>query len=105
MIDTMEAELAWCPPTLIPSALGRMLLAWWIIQCESHSRRCSMVLRCSGCVLMRVSSLGSLSRRARQGALQIVQDVGHVFKADGEADQPVADAVFGALFGRVGGMR
>ena len=45
MIETIEAEEAWCPPTLIPSALGRMWLALWIIQCDSHSRRCSMVFR------------------------------------------------------------
>jgi hypothetical protein len=48
MIDTIEAEEAWCPPTLIPSGLGRMWLAWWIIQCDSHSSRCSMVLAFAG---------------------------------------------------------
>jgi hypothetical protein len=26
MIDTIEADEAWCPPTLIPSTLGRMIV-------------------------------------------------------------------------------
>ena len=37
MIATIEADDAWCPPTFTPSTLGRMWLAWWIIQLESHS--------------------------------------------------------------------
>ena len=40
MIKTIDADDAWCPPTLMPSTLGRRSLALWIIQCESHSTRC-----------------------------------------------------------------
>src|SRR6056297_503259 len=43
MIDTIEAEDAWCPPTLIASTFSLRWLALWIIQCDSHKRRCSTV--------------------------------------------------------------
>src|SRR6056297_4290691 len=46
MIETIEAEEAWWPPTLIPSFFGRRWLALWIIQCDSHSSRRSIVFRC-----------------------------------------------------------
>src|SRR5215218_1272858 len=44
MMETTEAEEAWCPPTLRPSRFGRMLLAWWIIHADSQSS-----LRSSAC--------------------------------------------------------
>ncbi len=37
MIEMHEAQLAWWPPTFSPSRFGRMWLALWIIQDESHS--------------------------------------------------------------------
>ena len=37
MIAATEAQDAWCPPTFSPSRLGRMWLAWWIAQADSHS--------------------------------------------------------------------
>ena len=52
MIETIEAEDAWWPPTFTPSAFGRRWLAWWIIQLESHNSRCSINLRCSYWVVM-----------------------------------------------------
>ena len=34
MIETTEADDAWCPPTFDFSGFGRTLLAWWIIECR-----------------------------------------------------------------------
>src|SRR6056297_249069 len=48
MIDTIEAEDAWCPPTLIASTFSLRWLALWIIQCDSHKRRCSTVFNSAG---------------------------------------------------------
>ncbi len=39
-MDTHEALLAWCPPTLVWSTLGRTWLASWIMRVASHSTRC-----------------------------------------------------------------
>jgi hypothetical protein len=43
MIDTIEAQDAWWPPTFSPLGLGRIRLAWWIIAVESHNTRAAMV--------------------------------------------------------------
>src|ERR671934_187054 len=40
-----EALLAWWPPTLVPSGLGRTWLASWIMRIASHSTRPSMASR------------------------------------------------------------
>src|SRR6056297_1865474 len=43
MIDTIDADDAWWPPTLIamsPDGAGRSRLAWSIIRVASHSTRC-----------------------------------------------------------------
>jgi hypothetical protein len=37
MMVASEAEEAWWPPTFRPSAFGRMWLAWWMVQDDSHS--------------------------------------------------------------------
>ena len=36
MIETIDADEAWCPPTFIPEGLGRTRLAWWMIAVDSH---------------------------------------------------------------------
>src|SRR4051794_23200433 len=36
MIDTIEADDAWCPPTLSPAGFGRTRLAWSMIAADSH---------------------------------------------------------------------
>ncbi len=42
MIETIEAEEAWWPPTFTPERFSRTLLAWWMIEVASHStRRCT----------------------------------------------------------------
>ena len=41
MIDTIEAQDAWWPPTFSPSGLGRTRLAWSTIAVDSHSTRSS----------------------------------------------------------------
>ena len=42
MIETSEAEEAWCPPTFTPDGVVWTLLAWWTIDVASHStRRCT----------------------------------------------------------------
>src|SRR3954452_10286119 len=41
MIDTSDADDAWCPPTFSPSGLGRTRLAWCTIDVASHNTRCS----------------------------------------------------------------
>lgn len=42
MIDTIDAEDAWCPPTLRPDGFGRTRFAWWIIAVDSQSTRFSI---------------------------------------------------------------
>ncbi len=37
MIETIDAEDAWCPPTFIPPGLGRTRFAWSMIAVDSHS--------------------------------------------------------------------
>ena len=37
MIETIDAEDAWCPPTFIPPGLGRTRFAWWMIAVDSQS--------------------------------------------------------------------
>ena len=37
MIDTIDADEAWWPPTFIPGGLGRTRLAWWMIAVDTHS--------------------------------------------------------------------
>src|SRR6056297_463753 len=106
MIDTIEAELAWCPPVLIPSTLGRTWLAWWIIQCDSHSRRFSTVFRCSVSAVIGTPRVSGAARgpRRRERPVQIVDDIAQVLKPHRQPDQPVADSVRRALLGAVGGM-
>src|SRR6478735_409663 len=41
MIETSDADEAWCPPTFSPSGLGRTRLAWCTIDVASHNTRCS----------------------------------------------------------------
>ncbi|WP_216858424.1 hypothetical protein [Actinomadura verrucosospora] len=41
MIDTIDADDAWCPPTFSPDGLGRTRLAWWIIALASQRTRSS----------------------------------------------------------------
>ena len=41
MIDTIDADEAWCPPTLSPPGFGRTRLAWSMIAVASHSTRSS----------------------------------------------------------------
>ena len=47
MIAVIEAQLAWWPPTLSPSALSRRWLAWWIVQADSQRSRSSRIFRAS----------------------------------------------------------
>ncbi|WP_326726351.1 hypothetical protein OHT59_10345 [Streptomyces sp. NBC_00243] len=37
MIDTIDAEDAWCPPTFTPDSFGRTRFAWWIMAVDSQS--------------------------------------------------------------------
>lgn len=37
MIDTMDADEAWCPPTLSPEGFARTRFAWWVIADDSQS--------------------------------------------------------------------
>ena len=37
MIETIDADEAWCPPTFIPPGLGRTRFAWSMIAVDSHS--------------------------------------------------------------------
>ena len=37
MIETIEADEAWCPPTFSPPGLGRTRFAWWTIAVDSQS--------------------------------------------------------------------
>ena len=71
-IDTTEALLAWCPPTLVSSWLGRRWLASWIMRVASHSTRCWMRASTS-----RSGSAGvlcpRLSRRRRTSHVGSVQ--------------------------------
>ena len=39
-MDTTDALLAWWPPTLVVSVLGRTWLASWIMRVASHRTRC-----------------------------------------------------------------
>ena len=39
MIDTIEADEAWWPPTFTPEGVFRTRLAWWMIEVASHSTR------------------------------------------------------------------
>jgi Lrp/AsnC family leucine-responsive transcriptional regulator len=39
MIDTIDADDAWCPPTFTPDDVFRTRLAWWMIDVASHSAR------------------------------------------------------------------
>ena len=41
MIETIDADEAWWPPTFTPEGVSRTLLAWWMIDVASHSTRCS----------------------------------------------------------------
>src|SRR5436190_19347695 len=45
MIETTDAEDAWCPPTFDFSGFGRTLLAWWIMSVESQRTRRSISWR------------------------------------------------------------
>src|SRR5690606_40418775 len=47
MIDTIEADDAWCPPTFNPDGFGRTRLAWWMIALDNHSTRSSIARRTS----------------------------------------------------------
>src|SRR5438874_7919134 len=74
-IDTHEALLAWWPPTLVWSALGRTWFASWIMRVASHSTRCWMrssaaswaTMACSVTQIFsnrRPSTVGALARFA-----------------------------------------
>src|SRR3954469_15673956 len=39
MIDVIEADDAWWPPTFTPDGVWRTLLAWWTMLVASHSTR------------------------------------------------------------------
>ena len=39
MIDVMEAEEAWCPPTFTPDGVSRTLLAWLTSEVANQSTR------------------------------------------------------------------
>ena len=39
MIETIDADDAWWPPTFTPEAVVRTLLAWWTIDIASHRTR------------------------------------------------------------------
>ena len=45
MIAVIDAQLAWCPPTLSPSPLSRTWLAWWMVQAERKRSRSSIAFR------------------------------------------------------------
>ena len=52
MIDTIEAQEAWWPPTFTsPSSFSRRWLALCTIQEDSQSRRCSMDFSASKSVI------------------------------------------------------
>ena len=65
--DTIEADEAWWPPTLIPDRLGRTRLAWWTIAAAIHSTRRSIVRSVSRSGLLGASAavamVRSVSRR------------------------------------------
>jgi hypothetical protein len=42
MIDTIDAQDAWWPPTLSPDGFGRTRFASWMIAVDSHSTRRSI---------------------------------------------------------------
>ena len=39
MIDAIDADDAWCPPTLTPERAGRTRFAWWTMETASQSTR------------------------------------------------------------------
>ena len=43
MIETIDADDDWWPPTFTPDGVLRTLFAWWTIDVASHSTRCWMV--------------------------------------------------------------
>src|ERR1044072_4758393 len=45
MIDAIDADDAWWPPTFTPDGVLRTLLAWWTIEVASHSTRLSTAAR------------------------------------------------------------
>ena len=47
MMLVIEAQLAWWPPTLSPSALSRRWFALWIVQADSQRSLPSRILRAS----------------------------------------------------------
>ncbi|MBB5873511.1 hypothetical protein F4553_006945 [Allocatelliglobosispora scoriae] len=49
MIEIIEAQEAWWPPTLRPLGLGRTRLAWCTIAVESQSTRSEISRRASSC--------------------------------------------------------
>jgi hypothetical protein len=47
MIDTIDADDAWWPPTFKPEGFGRTRFAWWMIALDSQSTRLSISRRVS----------------------------------------------------------
>ena len=59
MIETIEADDAWWPPTFSPPGLGRTRLAWSTIAVDSHSTRSSTACSASRSGSWPVSGAGA----------------------------------------------
>lgn len=69
MMDAIDAEDAWWPPTFSPDGLGRTRLAWCTMAVDSHSTRRSTSSSTPECVAVATGSfiVGSFASAPGRG--------------------------------------